>query len=116
MRKMLSWQDERELENLPEYPNMLDLWLKINNRLGIYFARKIWSKNAFVILRFVKDIQDLRQLQEIIPIFSSFEKSITIFLVAEEELGEQILLLGGSYVAIYRYDLLGWVLILTIKT
>ena len=108
MKKIRSWQDERELENLPEYPNMFDLWLKVNNRLGIYFARKIWSTNNFVILRFVKDFQDLRQLQENIHRFSSFEKSITIFLVATEDLREKLLLLGAFFVAIYKYDLVGF--------
>ena len=108
MKKVLFWQDERERENLPDYPNMLDLWLKFNNRLGIYFARKIWSANAFVILRFVKDIQALRQLEENIHRFSSWEKSITIFLVATEELGEKLLNLGATYVALYKYDQAGF--------
>ena len=108
MNKIRSWQDERELENLPEYPNMFDLWLKSNNRLGMYFARKIWSKNSFVILRFVKDIQDFRELQDNMHRFSSWEKSITIFLVATEDLGEKLFLVGAIYVAIYRYDLVGF--------
>ena len=108
MKKIRSWQDERELENLPEYPNMFDLWLKVNNRLGMYIARKIWAKNDFVILRFVKDFQDFRQLQENIRRFSSFEKSMTIFLVATEDTREKLLSLGVFYVAIYHYDLVGF--------
>ena len=109
MEKILAWRDDRERENLPEYPNMLDLWLKLNNRLGLYFARKIWAINTFVILRFVTDIRELRQLQENFHRFSSLEKSLTIVLVGTEELGEKLLSLGVPYVAKYNYgDLEGF--------
>ena len=59
-------------------------------------------------MRFVKDIQDFRELRDNIHRFSSWEKSITIFLVATEDLGEKLFLVGAIYVAIYRYDLVGF--------
>ena len=107
MNKVHSWHKEREVENLPEYPKMLDLWLKINNRLGIYFARKIWGKSSFVILRFVADDEALRELSRNVRKLRE-EYAITIFLVASEQLGESLLSMGARNVAKYQYTTIGY--------
>ena len=107
MNKVHSWHKEREVENLPEYPKMLDLWLKINNRLGIYFARIIWGKSSFVILRFVADDEALRELSRNVRKLRE-EYAITIFLVASEQLGESLLSMGARNVAKYQYTTIGY--------
>ena len=102
-----SWQEERELENLPDYPIMLDLWLNINSRLAIYYARKIWKTSDFVIVRFVEEDEEIVQLELNIEGIK-MNNSITIYLVSSEQLAIKLLSLGVSKVAIYNYNPVGF--------
>ena len=104
MRKVSSWQQERELENLPDNPEMLDLLLKINNNLGMHFARQIWTRSGLLILRFIQDQEALRQLRRNIRKIET-ENHLTIFLVEKEELGERLISMGANYVALYNYEM-----------
>ena len=104
MRKVHFWQEERELENLPDNPKMLDLLLKINNNLGMHFARQIWTKSNLLILRFIEDNEALRQLRRNIRKIER-ENHLTIFLVEREELGARLITMGANYVAMYNYNM-----------
>ena len=102
-----SWHPERELENLPDQPKMLDLLLKNNNRLGIYFARKIWKRSSFVILRFVEDDEALREVKHNIERLRS-EVPLTIFLASSPNLEDDLISLGATNVASYKYNTMGY--------
>ena len=102
-----SWHPERELENLPLHPKMFDLRLNDNSRLGLYSARKIWSRSSFVILRFVEDEESLGEVDRNIERFRT-EDPLTIFLASSPDLQEKLVSLGATNVASYEYDTVGY--------
>ena len=107
MTTVASWHPDRDLDNLPDSPDMLDLWLKNNNRLGIYFARKIWARFSFVILRFVEDGEGLSELGRNIEVIRS-ELPLTIFLASSPDLRDDLISLGATNVASYKYKTSGY--------
>ena len=49
------WDERLERELLPNDPDMMDLNLRITNRLGLRHIRKIWQSRAVAVVRFVRD-------------------------------------------------------------
>ena len=76
------WQKERELDNLPDSPDFVDLRLQVTDRLGSYQVRKIWREQELVVLRLVSSLAELSDLQARLDTMSERERLSTAVILA----------------------------------
>ena len=87
---MHAWTPDREAEQLPAQPAMVDLWLKNNAEYGGYQARRIWQTHPVLVTRFVFDLEDLGAAVSLVrEELSPEEIQATLFIVSSEEVGIQ---------------------------
>ena len=83
---MHAWTPDREAEQLPAQPAMVDLWLKNNAEYGGYQARRIWQSHPVLLTRFVFDLEDLGAAVSLVrEELSPEEIRATLFIVSSEE-------------------------------
>ena len=86
---MHAWTQDREAEQLPAQPAMVDLWLKNNAEYGGYQARRIWQTHPVLVTRFVFDLEDLGAAVSLVRELSPEEIQATLFIVSSEEVAIQ---------------------------
>ena len=94
-----TWQEEREMDNLPESPDILgqvsdgdteclnkclssDLHLQRTNLLGHFYMRKIWLESAIAVVRLVTSQEELAELEERLPFISLEERKATAVIIS----------------------------------
>ena len=94
------WEQERELENLPDTPDMIgervrltvslyegscsDLFLRATNKLGGYHFKKIKSRAAVAVVRLVESEEDRAELVGRLEVMSEMEREVTAVIITRE--------------------------------